>query len=147
MEEEVKNETVMETPAESKVEEKKEVPAKFKKLIEEVETMSVLDLHELVKALEDRFGVSAQAMAAPAAASGDSGDDDGGGLVTITLEEGGPNKIQAIKVVKEAVGLGLKEAKDFVDGAPKVLKEGISKEEADELKEKLEGVGAKVSVK
>ena len=122
MEEEVKNETVMETPAESKVEEKKEVPAKFKKLIEEVETMSVLDLHELVKALEDRFGVSAQAMAAPAAAAGDSGDDDGGGLVTITLEEGGPNKIQAIKVVKEAVDLVLRKQRILLTELQKFLK-------------------------
>ena len=143
MTEEEKNETQAEQESEQV-----EVPEKFKKIVEAIETMSVLDLHELVKLFEKKFGVSAAAVAAaPAAGGGDGGDDDGGGLVTVTLEDAGANKIQAIKVVKDALGLGLKEAKDVVDAAPKPLKEGITKEEADELKGKLEEVGAKVSVK
>ena len=121
------------------------VPEKFRKIVEEIEKMSVLDLHELVQVFEKKFGVSAAAVAAPAAAADDA--DEGGGLVALTLEDGGGNKIQVIKIVKEVLGLGLKEAKDVVDGAPKTLKEGISSEEADELKGKLEEVGAKVSVK
>ena len=122
-----------------------EVPKKFEKLVGEIEKMSVLDLHELVKVFEKKFGVSAVAVAAAPADSG-GGDDEGGGLVTVKLEEAGGNKIQVIKVVKEVLGLGLKEAKDVVDGAPQNLKEGITSEEAEELKGKLEEVGAKVSV-
>ena len=124
-----------------------EVPEKFKKIVEEIGTMSVLDLHELVKVFEKKFGVSAAAVAAAPTDAGADGDDSGdGGLVTVKLEDAGANKIQVIKVVKEALGLGLKEAKDVVDGAPKDLKEGIPSEEAEELKGKLEEVGAKVSV-
>ena len=123
-----------------------EIPEKFKKIVEEIETMSVLDLHELVKVFEKKFGVSAAAVAAAPAAADSTDDGGGGGLVTVKLEDAGANKIQVIKVVKEALGLGLKEAKDVVDGAPKDLKEGIPSEEAEELKGKLEEVGAKVSV-
>ena len=122
-----------------------EVPAKFKSIVEEIEKMSVIDLHELVKVFEKKFGVSAAAVAA-APAAGDAGEEDTGGLVKITLEDAGATKIQVIKVVKEILGLGLKEAKDLVDAAPKPIKEGITKEEAEELKGKLEESGAKVSV-
>ena len=121
------------------------VPTKFQSIVREIESMSVLDLHELVKLFEKKFGVSAAAVAAPAA--GESEEDDDGGLVTVTLEDAGATKIQVIKIVKEVLGLGLKESKDIVDAAPKPLKEGITKEEAEELKGKLEEVGAKVSVK
>ncbi len=123
-----------------------EVPEKFKSIVGEIESMSVLDLHELVKIFEKKFDVSATAVAAAPAAAGDGDDDSGGGLVTVTLEDAGANKIQVIKIVKETLGLGLKEAKDIVDAAPKPLKEGIVQDEANELKEKLEGVGAKISI-
>jgi large subunit ribosomal protein L7/L12 len=123
-----------------------EVPEKFKKLVEEIESMKVLELHELVKVLEGRFGVSAQAVAAPAPGAG-AGDAEAQDSFTVELTEGGAQKIAVIKVVKEVLGLGLKEAKDMVDGAPKVVKEGLKKEEAEELKKKLEEAGAKVTLK
>ena len=132
-------------PAADASDEEVVVPKKFQSIVREIESMSVLDLHELVKLFEKKFGVSAAAVAAPAA--GESEEDDDGGLVTVTLEDAGATKIQVIKIVKEVLGLGLKEAKDVVDAAPKPLKEGITKEEADELKGKLEEVGAKVNVK
>ena len=123
------------------------VPERFQKIVAEIEQMSVLDLHELVQVFEKKFGVSAAAVAAAPAAGGDAdGEDEGGGLVTVKLEDAGASKIQVIKVVKEVLGLGLKEAKDLVDAAPKDLKEGITGEEAEELKGKLEEAGAKVSV-
>lgn len=123
------------------------VPERFQNIVTEIEQMSALDLHELVQVFEKKFGVSAAAVAAaPAAGAGGDGDDGGGGLVTVKLEDAGATKIQVIKVVKEALGLGLKEAKDLVDAAPKDLKEGITAEEAEELKGKLEEAGAKVSV-
>ena len=122
------------------------VPERFQKIVAEIEQMSVLDLHELVQVFEKKFGVSAAAVAAAPAAGGADGDDAGGGLVTVKLEDAGATKIQVIKVVKEVLGLGLKEAKDLVDAAPKDLKEGITGEEAEELKGKLEEAGAKVSV-
>ena len=118
-------------------------------LIQEIETMTVLELANLVKALEERFGVSAAAVAAPA----------GGGAApaaaaeeqtefNVELLEAGANKLNVIKAVREIVsGLGLKEAKDLVDGAPKVVKEGVTKDEAAKIKEKLEAAGAKVAVK
>jgi large subunit ribosomal protein L7/L12 len=118
-------------------------------LIQEIETMTVLELANLVKALEERFGVSAAAMAAPA----------GGGAApaaaveeqtefNVELLEAGPNKLNVIKAVREIVsGLGLKEAKDLVDGAPKLVKEGVTKDEANKIKEKLEAAGAKVAIK
>ena len=118
-------------------------------LIQEIETMTVLELATLVKALEERFGVSAAAVAAPAA---------GGGAAAAAVEEqtefnvelveAGAAKLNVIKAVRELVpGLGLKEAKDMVDGAPKVIKEGATKEEAAKMKEKLEAAGAKVAIK
>ena len=125
-----------------------EVPKKFEKIVKEIEEMSVIDLHELVQIFEKKFGVSAQAVAAAAPAGGDGGGDaDAGGVVTITLEDAGAQKIQVIKIVKEILALGLKEAKDIVDGAPKVVKEGVVADEAENIKKQLEEVGAKVSVK
>ena len=121
------------------------IPEKFAALVGEIEKMSALDLHELVKLLEKKFDVSASvAVAAPADGSSESEDD--GGLVTVTLEDVGANKIQVIKAVKELTGLGLKEAKDFVESAPKPVKEGVTKEEAEEIQAKIEETGAKVSV-
>ena len=125
-----------------------EVPEKFKKIVAEIEEMSVLELNELVKVFEKKFGVSAAAVAvAGPAAGGDAGDDAGASTATIELTDAGGQKIAVIKVVKEILGLGLKEAKDMVDGAPTVLKEGVAKEEAEEIKGKLEEAGAKVTLK
>lgn len=134
-------------PAEESVDEggPVEVPEKFKKLVEEVENMSVLELNELVKVLEKKFGVSAQAVAAPAAGGGAEAEEKDS--FDLELSDVGGQKIQVIKVIKEALGLGLKEAKDLVDGAPAVLKEGMKKDEAEELKTKLEEAGAKVTLK
>lgn len=133
-------------PAPAKEEEKVEVPAKFKKLVEEIEGMSVLELHELVKTLEKKFGVSAAAVAvAGPAAAGPAAEEKS--TFTAELTAGGEQKIQVIKVVKEVLGLGLKEAKDLVDGAPAVLKENMKKEEAEELKKKIEEAGGKVTLK
>ncbi len=120
------------------------VPAKFKTLVESIETMSVLDLYELVKLLEKKFGVSAVAAAAPAAAAEAVEEKSD---FTIHLKEAGASKIGVIKVVKEAMGLGLKEAKDLVDAAPTDLKSGVKKEEAEEMKKKLEEAGAVVELK
>ena len=118
-------------------------------LIAEIETMTVLDLANLVKALEDRFGVSAAAMSAPAAGGGaPAAAAEEQTEFNVILLEAGANKLNVIKAVREIVaGLGLKEAKDLVDGAPKAVKEGISKDEAGKIKEKLEAAGAKVEVK
>ncbi|MDR1840683.1 MAG: 50S ribosomal protein L7/L12 [Holophagales bacterium] len=117
-------------------------------LITEIETMTVLELANLVKALEDRFGVSASAVAvagAPAAAAPAAEEKT---EFDVVLAEAGANKLNVIKAVREVVaGLGLKEAKDLVDGAPKTVKEGVSKDEAAKLKEKLEAAGAKVEIK
>ncbi len=117
--------------------------------IEAIKELSVLELNELVKACEEEFGVSAAAGVVVAAA----GPAAGGAAAEektefdVELTEVGPNKVKVIKVVREATGLGLKEAKDVVDGAPKVLKEGASKEEAEDIKAKLEAEGAKVTLK
>lgn len=124
-----------------------EVPEKFKKLVEEVEGMTVLELHELVKVLEQKFGVSAQAVAVAAPGAGGDGGDEEQDAFTVELTAAGDQKIAVIKVVKEVLGLGLKEAKDMVDGAPAVLKEGVKKEEADEIKAKVEEAGGKVELK
>jgi large subunit ribosomal protein L7/L12 len=122
--------------------------------IEELKGISVLELAERIKALEEEFGVSAAAMAAPAAApAGGGGGDAGGGgdeepsTVDVILAGAGDKKIQVIKVVRAATGLGLKEAKALVDEAPKPVKEGIDREEADKLKQELEEAGASVEVK
>ena len=118
-------------------------------LIAEIETMTVLDLANLVKALEDRFGVSAAAMSAPAAGGGaPAAAAEEQTEFNVILLEAGANKLNVIKAVREIVsGLGLKEAKDLVDGAPKAVKEGITKDEAGKIKEKLEAAGAKVEIK
>src|SRR3989344_1730317 len=124
------------------------VPDKFKDIVEKIETMSVLDLSELVKVLEKKFGVSAQAVAAVAAApvaAVPAGEEKT--IFDVELTAAGDQKIQVIKVVKEATGLGLKEAKDLVDAAPSKIKEGMKKEEAEELKKKIEGAGGKVTLK
>ena len=139
MSEEVKNETAEEVA----------VPAKFQSLVSEIEKMSVLDLAELVKILEKKFGVSAAApamMMAPAAGGASAAVEEKDSF-DVELTEGGANKINVIKVVREVTEMGLKEAKDLVDGAPKVLKEGLKKEEAEALKKKLEEAGAKVTLK
>jgi|SRR3989344_1676603 len=125
-----------------------EVPAKFKDIVKSIETMSVIDLHELVKVLEEKFGVSAAAVAvaaAPGAAGAAAGEEKS--IFTVELTSGGEQKIAVIKVVKEVLGLGLKEAKDLVDGAPGVLKEGVKKEDAEAMKKKIEEAGGKVTLK
>lgn len=125
-----------------------EVPEKFKDMVSKIESMSVMDLAELVKVLEGKFGVSAQVMAAPAAAAGaGAAPVEEKTSFTVELKEAGLQKIQVIKAVREALGLGLKEAKDLVDGAPKVVKENVKKEEAEELKKKIEEAGGKVELK
>ncbi len=118
-------------------------------LITEIESMTVLDLANLVKALEERFGVSAAAMAVAAPAGGGAAAAaEEQTEFNVELTEGGANKLNVIKAIREVIsGLGLKEAKDLVDGAPKMVKEGVSKEEAGKIKEKLEAAGAKVTVK
>jgi len=133
-------------------EEKKEVvvPEKFKALVEQIETMSVLDLSELVKIFEEKFGVSAaapmMAMAgAPAPAAGEAAEEKDS--FNVELTGAGANKIGVIKVVREVTELGLKEAKDLVDAAPKIVKEGLKKDEAEALKKKLEEAGAQVTLK
>ncbi|NTW14159.1 MAG: 50S ribosomal protein L7/L12 [Candidatus Moranbacteria bacterium] len=133
-------------------EEKKEevvVPAKFEKLVAEIEKMSVLDLSELVKVLEEKFGVSAAAPmmmgAMPVAGAVEEAEEKTDFDVELTAA--GDQKINVIKAVREATGLGLKEAKDLVDAAPKVIKEKVAKVEAEEIKSKLEGVGATVTLK
>lgn len=124
-----------------------ETPAKFKAVVEAIEKMSVLDLHELVKHLEEKFGVSAAAVAVAAPAAGGAAAAEESSTANVELTDGGANKIAVIKVVKEALGLGLKEAKDLVDAAPSKLKEGMKKEDAAALKKALEDAGAKVTLK
>lgn len=119
------------------------------KIVELVEKLPVLELANLVKALEEKFGVSAAApmmMAGAAPAGGGAGDAPVSDKKTVILASAGGNKISVIKVVKEATGLGLKEAKDLVDGAPKPVKEGLAQSEADDLKKKLEEAGATVQL-
>jgi len=135
-------------------EEKIDVPEKFKSLIKEIETLSVLDLAELVKVLEKKFGVSAapQVIAAQPAASGgaESSGASEKSIFTIELKEVGAKKIEVIKAIRDITQKGLKEAKDLVDAAEKaaqVVKENVKKEEADEIKKKLETAGAKVELK
>jgi large subunit ribosomal protein L7/L12 len=115
--------------------------------IDAIKELSVLELNDLVKACEEEFGVSAAAGVVVAAATGDAVAAEEKDEFDVELTEVGPNKVKVIKVVREATGLGLKEAKEVVDGAPKVLKEGASKAEAEELKTKLEAEGAKVTLK
>lgn len=128
-----------------------DVPEKFKSLVEQIEKLSVLDLAELVKVLEEKFGVSSAApmMMAPAPAAGAGGAEAAEEKTSFNVEltAAGGNKIAVIKVVREATGKGLKDAKDMVDGAPKVIKEGATKEEAEALKKQLEEAGATVALK
>ncbi len=121
---------------------------KIEKLIEEIDSLTVVELADLVKAIEEKYGVSAVAAAAPAAgavAGGEAAAEKSS--YDVVLAEAGDQKIKVIKVVRDATGLGLKEAKDLVDGAPKTVKEGVSKEEAEELKAKFAEVGAVVELK
>ena len=115
--------------------------------IEAIKELSVLELNDLVKACEEEFGVSAAAGVVVAAAGAGAAAAEEKTEFDVELSEVGPNKVKVIKVVREATGLGLKEAKDVVDGAPKVLKQGASKEEANDIKAKLEAEGAKVTLK
>ncbi len=123
------------------------VPAKFQTIVDAIEKMSVLDLNELVKVFEKKFGVSAAAsvVAAPAAGAGAAADEKT--TVAVHLKEAGAQKIAVIKVVKEALALGLKEAKDLVDAAPALLKDAMKKEDAEALKKKIEEAGGKVEFK
>ena len=116
--------------------------------IEAIKELSVLELNELVKACEEEFGVSAAAgvVVAAGAAAGGAAEEEKTEF-DVELTDVGPNKVKVIKVVREVTGLGLKEAKDVVDGAPKVVKEGASKEEAEDIKTKLEAEGAKITLK
>jgi len=141
---------------EKKEPEKKEVPTKFKKLVEEIEKMSVLDLAELVKILEKKFGVSAttQVAAAPVGGAPTAGAaapaEEEKSVFSIVLTAVGEKKIEAIKVVRDITEKGLKESKDLVDAAatgPQVVKENVKKEEAEEIKKKFEAAGAKVELK
>jgi len=112
-----------------------------------LDSMTVLELNDLVKAIEEKFGVSAAAMAAPAAAGGGAAAAEEKTEFNVVLTEAGANKVSVIKAVREITGLGLKEAKDMVDGAPKAVKEGASKADAEAAKKKLEEAGAKVELK
>jgi len=131
-------------------EKKVEVPAKFKNLVEEVEKMSIVELSELVKVLEDKFGVSAAAPAA-APAAGAAAPAEEKTSFNVELKDVGAQKIEVIKVVRDVTAKGLKESKDLVDasaaGTPQMLKEGIKKEEADEIAKKFAAAGAKVEIK
>ena len=157
MEDEIKTDAPVEAAAEAKeeapaaapaaAEAEVEVPAKFKKLVSEIEEMSVMELSELVKVFEKKFGVSASAVAVAGPAAGGAAAEDEKSTASVELTDAGANKISVIKVVKEVLALGLKEAKDLVDGVPSMLKENISKDEANELKKKLEEAGGKVTLK
>lgn len=121
---------------------------KIEKLIEEIDALTVVELADLVKAIEEKYGVSAVAVAAPAAGGAVAGGAaEEKSSFDVVLADAGDQKIKVIKVVRDATGLGLKEAKDLVDGAPKTVKEGASKEEAEELKAKFSEVGAVVELK
>ena len=153
--EETTEEVAAEAPAAEEVKEESatdvdesvEVPAEFAALVEQVENMSVLELHALVKLLEKRFGVSAAAVAvAGGAAGGDAGGEEQSEFA-VELTEAGGQKIAVIKAVKAALGLGLKEAKELVDGAPAEVKAGMKKDDAEALKAELEAAGATVTLK
>lgn len=129
-----------------KKEEKIEIPAKFKKIVEEIATLSVLDLNELVKVFENKFGVSATAITSgPAVVAGPAEEEKS--TASVELTDSGANKIAIIKVIKEILGLGLKEAKDLVDAAPSILKSEMKKDEAQALKKRIEDAGGKVTLK
>lgn len=140
------DETEAPVAAEPASESKAEVPAKFKDIVSAVEKMSVLELHELVKTLEGHWGVSAAAVAvAGPAAAGDAAEEKSS--FNVHLTDAGAQKVQVIKAVKDALALGLKEAKDLVDAVPSVLKEGMKKEDAEALKKAVEAAGGKVELK
>jgi len=133
---------------ETKANDKVSVPAKFKDIVSKIEEMSVLDLHELVKILEEKFGVSATAIAPTQVGVASATEEvEVKSTFTVELTASGEQKIAVMKVVKEVLALGLKEAKDLVDGAPSILKEGMKKIEAEEFKKKLETAGAKITLK
>ena len=121
--------------------------AKFDSFLTELESASVIELNELVKAIEEKFGVSAAALAAAPAAGAAAGGAEEKDAFTVVLADAGEQKIAVMKVVKEALGLGLKEAKDLVDGAPATIKDGMKKEEAEALKKQIEEAGGKVELK
>lgn len=121
--------------------------AKFDSFLTELEGASVIELNELVKAIEEKFGVSAAAVAAAPAAGAGAGAAEEKDAFTVVLASAGEQKIAVMKVVKEALGLGLKEAKDLVDGAPATLKDGMKKEEAEALKKSIEEAGGKIELK
>ena len=139
------NQTVAETPVVAEA--KAELPAKFKDIVASVEKMSVLELHELVKALEAHWGVSAAAVAVAAAGTGAGEAAEEKTSFGVQLADAGAQKVQVIKAIKDALGLGLKEAKDLVDAAPSMLKEGMKKEDAEALKKAVEAAGGKVELK
>ena len=120
--------------------------AKIDELLETIDTLTVVELAELVKGIEEKYGVSAAAVAAPVAGGAVAGAAEEKSEFNVVLKDAGANKIQVIKVVRDATGLGLKEAKDLVDGAPKAVKEGVKKEEAEELKAKFTEVGAVIEL-
>ena len=120
---------------------------KIEKLIEEIDALTVVELADLVKAIEEKYGVSAVAAAAPAAGAVAGAAAEEKSSFDVVLTEAGDQKIKVIKVVRDATGLGLKEAKELVDGAPKTIKEGVAKEEAEELKAKFTEIGAVVDLK
>ena len=126
-----------------------EVPAKFKAIVDEISKMSVIDLSELVGILEDTFGVSAAApaAAAPAAIEGEGGGGEEKSVFTVEITAAGDNKIAVIKAIRSITELGLKDAKDIVDAAPKAIKENIAKEEAENIKKQLEEAGATITLK
>ena len=137
--------TIAEAPV-AAVETKTELPSKFKDLVASVEKMTVLELHELVKALEAHWGVSAAAVAVAGPAAGATAGEEKSSF-NVHLTDAGAAKVQVIKAVKDALGLGLKEAKDLVDAAPTILKEGLKKDEAEKLKASIEAAGGKVELK
>jgi large subunit ribosomal protein L7/L12 len=123
-----------------------EIPSKFKAVVDAIEQMSVLDLNELVKLLEKKFGVSAAAVAVAAPGAAVAAAEEKSAFA-VHLKDAGASKINVIKVVKDALGLGLKEAKDLVDAAPSLLKDGVKKEDAEAIKKKIEEAGGKVELK
>ena len=118
----------------------------IEELLEKIDSLTVAELAELVKAIEEKYGVSAVAAAAPVAGGAAGGAAEEKSSFNVVLKDAGANKIQVIKVVRDATGLGLKEAKELVDGAPKTVKEGVNKDEAEELKAKFTEVGAVVEL-
>ncbi len=142
----VEEAAVVEAPVAAAAEEEVSIPAEFADIVSKIEAMTVLELNKLVKVLEKKFGVSAAAVAVAGPSAGGAAAEEKTDFA-VELTDGGAQKVAVIKVVKEVLGLGLKEAKDLVEAAPKVLKEGVKKEEAEEIKKKLEEAGAKVTLK